>query len=305
MTPLGYDRPLYLLAFDHRGSFQKGLFGVEGTPSPEIQALVSDTKQVIYEAFEAAIARGASRETSGILVDEQLGADIARRAKAGSFVLAMPVEKSGQDEFDFEFGEDFGRHVEAFDPTFAKVLVRYNPEGDREINRRQAERLARLGVWLHERDRRYLFELLVPATAKQLARVGGDAHRYDTEIRPSLVVRTIGELQAAGVEPDVWKIEGLDARGDCERVAEQARAGGRDGVVCIVLGRGADEAGVRRWLEAGAGVLGYAGFAIGRTLWWNELTGYIGGSLTREAAAERIAGNYLRMIDAYAATTVT
>jgi myo-inositol catabolism protein IolC len=216
----------------------------------------------------------------------------------------MPVEKSGQDEFDFEFGDAFGRHIEDFDPTFAKVLVRYNPEGDTELNRRQAERLAKLGSWLHEHDRKYLFELLVPATAAQLEGVGGDQSRYDAEIRPALVVRTLADLQAAGVEPDIWKIEGLDAREDCERVAEQARSGGRDGVSCIVLGRGADEAGVVRWLEAGAGVAGYIGFAVGRTLWWGELEGAIAGTLPREEAARRIAGNYLRMIEAYTVATV-
>jgi myo-inositol catabolism protein IolC len=301
---LGYDRPLYMLAFDHRGSFQKGLFGVSGEATPEVAEKVSDTKRLIYEAFELAIEGGAPVDAAGILVDEQFGADVARRATAGGFVLAMPVEKSGQDEFDFEFGDAFGRHIEDFDPTFAKVLVRYNPEGDTELNRRQAERLAKLGSWLHEHDRKYLFELLVPATTAQLEGVGGDQSRYDAEIRPALVVRTLADLQAAGVEPDIWKIEGLDAREDCERVAEQARSGGRDGVSCIVLGRGADEAGVVRWLEAGAGVAGYIGFAVGRTLWWGELEGAIAGTLPREEAARRIAGNYLRMIEAYTVATV-
>jgi myo-inositol catabolism protein IolC len=294
-----------MLAFDHRGSFQKGLFGVGGDPSPEIAAKVTDTKSVIWEAFEAALARGASPEASGILVDEQFGADIARAARAAGVPLAMPVEKSGQDEFDFEFGADFGRHIEAFDPTFAKVLVRYNPDDDAASSRRQVERLGLLSDWLHERGRTFLFELLVPATPAQLAAVDGDGHLYDTQIRPQLVVRTIAELQAAGVEPDIWKIEGLDARADCERVAEQARSGGRDGVVCIVLGRGADEAGVRRWLEAAAGVPGYVGFAVGRTLWWDELKAYVAGALPRSEAVDRIAGNYLRMIDAYAGAPVS
>jgi myo-inositol catabolism protein IolC len=301
---LGYDKQLYMLAFDHRGSFQKGLFGVSGPASPEVHAKVADTKSLIFEAFELAIARGAPAEASGLLVDEEFGADVARRAKAGGFPLAMPVEKSGQEEFDFEFGADFGAHVEDFDPTFAKVLVRYNPDGDAELNARQLARLRELGDWLHARDRKFLFELLVPATPEQLDAVGGDQHRYDTEIRPGLVVRTIRESQEAGVEADIWKIEGLDSRDDCLRVSEQARSGGRDGVACIVLGRGADEAAVFKWLEAGASVPGYVGFAVGRTLWWDELKAYIAGSLTRDEAAGRIAANYLRMIDAYAAAGV-
>jgi hypothetical protein len=134
---------------------------------------------------------------------------------------------------------------------------------------------------------------------EQLQRVGGDAGRYDLEIRPELVIEAIRELQEAGVEADIWKIEGLDRRGDCERAATQARSGGRDGVACIVLGRGADEAKVLEWLKVGAGVPGYIGFAVGRTLWWNELEAYVGGKLQRGEAAERIAGNYRRMIAAY------
>jgi myo-inositol catabolism protein IolC len=298
---LGYDKPLYMLAFDHRGSFQKNLLGIDGAPSADDAERISDAKRILYEAFELAVRNGVDREVAGLLVDEQFGTDVAVRARVAGVPLAMPVERSGQDEFDFEFGADFGRHIEKFDPTFAKVLVRYNPEGDADLNRRQARRLQLLSDWLHARRRKFLFELLVPATAAQLERVGGDAERYDLELRPTLLVDAIRELQEAGVEPDIWKIEGLDRREDCERVVDQARSGGRDGVACIVLGRGADEARVLHWLEQGAGVSGYIGFAVGRTLWWDELSEYVSGRIERAEAARRIAGNYERMISAYLA----
>jgi myo-inositol catabolism protein IolC len=298
---LGYDKPLYMLAFDHRGSFQKNLLGIDGAPSPADTERISDAKRILYEAFELALRNGVEREVAGLLVDEQFGTHVAVRARVAGVALAMPVEKSGQDEFDFEFGADFGRHIEKFDPTFAKVLVRYNPEGDADLNGRQARRLQLLSDWLHARRRKFLFELLVPATAAQLERVGGDAERYDLELRPTLLVDAIRELQEAGVEPDIWKIEGLDRREDCERVVDQARSGGRDGVACIVLGRGADEARVLHWLEQGAGVSGYIGFAVGRTLWWDELSEYVSGRIERAEAARRIAGNYERMISAYLA----
>ena len=58
-------------------------------------------------------------------------------AKERGLILAMPVEKSGQNEFDFEYGDQFGEHIERFDPDFSKVLVRYNPDGDAEMNKRQ------------------------------------------------------------------------------------------------------------------------------------------------------------------------
>jgi myo-inositol catabolism protein IolC len=293
--------PLYMLAFDHRSSFSRDLLGIAGTPTPFEARRVSDIKNVVYEGFQAALLNGVDRAAAGLLVDEQYGARIARSARAEGVVVAMPVERSGRAEFEFEFGEDFGRHIEDFDPTYAKVLVRYNPEGDAAGNRRQAERLRRLSDWLRSRGRGFLFELLVPAEADQLARVGGSSDRYDRELRPSLVVETIAELQDAGVEPHLWKIEGLDRREDCERVAEQARAGGRDGVGCIVLGRGADDERVLRWIEAAASVPAFVGFAVGRTLWWNELVAYVADEVTRDEAAARIAANYHRMLEAWSA----
>jgi myo-inositol catabolism protein IolC len=295
---LGYDKPLYILAFDHRGSFKKP-FGFTGDLSSEDRDRLSDGKMLIYEGVQQALADGAPREAAGILVDEEFGADILRQARKEGVVFAMPAEKSGQDEFDFEYGEDFGAHIEEFDPTFVKVLVRYNPEGDAELNARQTERLKRLSDWLHGNDRKFLFELLVPAEPAQLEKVGGDEDRYDAEVRPGLMLGTIGALQEGGVEPDIWKIEGIDAREDCMRIAEQARSGGRDGVACVVLGRGADDDKVAHWLRMGAGVPGYLGFAIGRTIWSPPLKAFIAGELDRPAAAKAIGDNYRKFIDVW------
>jgi myo-inositol catabolism protein IolC len=296
---LGYDRSLYILAFDHRGSFQKKFFGISGEPDAEQTETIADAKMVIFEGFRRAVDEGAPKESGGILVDEQFGADIARTAKKEGFNFAMPSEKSGQDEYDFQYGEDFGAHIEEFDPTFSKVLVRYNPEGDTGMNERQTARLKRLADWLHERDKKFLFELLVPAEQSQLDQVDGDAERYDRELRPGLMQRSIAALQDAGVEPDIWKIEGIDRREDCQMIAEQTRAGGRDGVACVVLGRGASDDAVIHWLQQGAGVPGYIGFAIGRTIWWDPLKAFVDGQSSREDAAEKIAANYGRMIDVY------
>jgi myo-inositol catabolism protein IolC len=294
---LGYGGKLYILAFDHRGSFQKQLFGIGSEPTEEETVRVADAKRVIWEGLRrAADEGGVPGEWAGALVDERFGAAVAREAKERGLVLAMPAEKSGSDEFELEYGEEFGEHIEAFDPDFTKVLVRYNPEGDRELNERQAERLRGLSDWLREHDRKFLFELLVPAEQSQLEAVDGDTDRYDKEIRPRLVVAAIADLQERGVEPDVWKIEGLDRRDDCELAAATARRGGRDGVACVVLGRGAKDEAVEHWLRQGAGVPGYVGFAIGRTFWWDALVGYRDGNLDREQATEQIAQRYRRMV---------
>ncbi len=296
---LGYTGNLYILAFDHRGSFQKKMFGIQGDPTPEQSETIIDAKRVIFEGFLEALDEGAPRDAAGLLVDEQFGADVAREAKKEDLIFAMPVEKSGQDEFDFDYGDDFGKHIEEFDPTFSKVLVRYNPDGDAGMNERQTERLKKLSDWLHANGRKFLFELLVPAEPAQLESVGGDADRYDKEVRPGLMLTTIETLQGAGVEPDIWKIEGIDSREDCERIAAQVRSGGRDEVACVVLGRGADDAAVDHWLRQGAGVPGYIGFAIGRTIWWDSLKGYLDESVSREEAVATIARNYRRFIDVY------
>ncbi|MEO8967384.1 MAG: DUF2090 domain-containing protein, partial [Solirubrobacteraceae bacterium] len=150
-------------------------------------------------------------------------------------------------------------------------------------------------------DRKFLFELLVPATAAQLEQVAGDQDAYDRDLRPALVVGTLEQLQAAGVEPHIWKIEGLEVRADCERVVAQAQAGGREDVRCVLLGRGADLARVAHWLKIAAPVKGYIGLAIGRTIWLEALTEHLAGRLERDAAITQIAANYRQMIDTYAA----
>jgi myo-inositol catabolism protein IolC len=298
---LGYDGKLYILAFDHRGSFQKKMFGIEGDPTAEQTETISDAKHLIFEGMVKAVDAGVDPRATGVLVDEQFGAPkgIPGDAKQRGLLLAMPVEKSGQNEFDFEYGDDFGAHIEEFDPDFSKVLVRYNPDGDADMNERQTERLKRLSDWLHERDRKFLFELLVPAEEHQLEQVGGDSDRYDAELRPELMRRTIVAFQDAGVEADIWKIEGIETQEDCARIAETARRDGRDGVVCVVLGRGADDAKVDHWLRQGAPVEGYAGFAIGRTIWWDALKGFLDGNIEREDATQQVADNYRRFVQVY------
>jgi myo-inositol catabolism protein IolC len=297
---LGYDGKLYILAFDHRGSFQKKMFGIDGDPTPEETETISDAKKLIFEGMEKAVDRGVDANSAGVLVDEQFGSDVPKLARDHGLVLSMPVEKSGVDEFEFEYGDDFPAHIEKYDPDFSKVLVRYNPDGDEEMNARQVEKLKKLADWLHDNDRKFLFELLVPAEKEQLDSVDGDTDRYDAELRPELMRRTIEVFQDAGVEVDVWKIEGVDTREDAEMLSEQARKGeGRENVKSVLLGRGASDDKVDHWLREAAPVEGFIGFAIGRSIWWDALKGYLDGNLDRDAAAEQVADKYLRFIRVY------
>jgi len=298
--PRGYDRPLYIQPFDHRGSFQTKMFGWQSPLSDAQTAEIAGAKRVIYDGFLAALAGGVPREKAGILVDEKFGASILRDASSRDIVTACPVEKSGQAEFDFEYGEDFASHIETFDPTFGKVLVRYNPDGDRALNKRQAARLKRLSDFLAARGRsRFMFELLVPPEKMQLDRLNGNRQTYDLELRPRLMVEAIQELQGAGVDPDLWKVEGLARRKDCERVVAAARAGGRHHVGCIVLGRGEDDRKVREWLEIAAAVPGFVGFAIGRTVFWDPLAAWRSKRATRDQTVAEIARRYRQFVDLF------
>lgn len=255
---IGYDKPLYVLPFDHRATFSKNMFGWQEPLTTEQTAEIAGAKQVIYDAFKAG---GVPKDRAGILVDE-------------------------------EYGINFARHIEASHLTFCKVLVRYNPGDDKALNRRQASRLRRLSDYLHAIGTLYMFELLVPPDPAQLQRLSNDRRAYDLQLRPALMVQAIHELQDAGVEADVWKIEGIDRREDCERGVAAARRAGRHQVGCIVLGRGEDDRHVRQWLTTAAAVPGFTGFAVGRTTFWDPLVNYRAQKITREAAVAQIAASY-------------
>jgi 5-dehydro-2-deoxygluconokinase len=296
----GFNKPLYLLPFDHRGSFETKMFGWEGALTPEQTSKIATAKQVIYDGFKAALAGGVPQGKAGILVDEQFGAAILRDAKARGYTTACPAEKSGQEEFEFEYGDDFAAHIESMHPTFCKVLVRYNPERDPALNRRQSGKLKRLSDYLHGNSTSlFMFELLVPPEKSQLDQVKGDKKSYDLELRPPLMVHAIEELQDAQVEPDLWKVEGLDRSEDCANLVAAARRNGRDNVSCIILGRGEDDKKVREWLTTAAGVPGFVGFAVGRTDFWDPLVNWLAQKITRDEAVARVANRYREFVDIF------
>ncbi|HEY3803960.1 MAG TPA: DUF2090 domain-containing protein [Kofleriaceae bacterium] len=287
---------LYMLPFDHRASFEHGLFGWSGPLSREQAAQIGASKQVVYEGLLAAIDAGVSRTRAAVLVDEQFGRAILADARASGLVTACPVEKSGQAELDFEYGDDYARHIESMNPTYCKVLVRYNPHGDAALNRRQRDKLRALSAYLHRSRRRFLFELLVPAEPDQLALLD-----YDLELRPKLAVAAMRELQDAEVEPDVWKLEGFDRRDDCLAAAETARRDGRRDVTCIVLGRHADDARVQHWLDVAATVPVFVGFAVGRSTFWQPLQDLLAERMDRADAVLAIAHDFRRWVDTWTA----
>ena len=296
----GYLSDLYILAFDHRGTLTKGLLGVEGrSPNSDEVARVSSMKNIIFDGFLEAKNHGIEGGDPAILVDEAFGLQVQEKAKEMGIKFAAPVEKSGQKVFDFEYGDEFGEKIKEVNADFVKILVRWNPDDDTETRQIQGERIKTLSDWLDENERKFLLEFLVPASEQQLESVGGDQARYDSEIRPRLAVQVVEEMRERGADPDIWKIEGLDTTDDCENVSKVIKDGGREDVIAVVLGRGANDEKVNEWLRAGSSVDGYKGFAIGRSIFWDSLKGWHAGEKSREEAVSEIANSYLSFISVY------
>jgi myo-inositol catabolism protein IolC len=291
--------PLYLLPFDHRHSYLSGLFQWSAPLSEGQRRAVTESKQMIYEGFREALETDAPIGSPGIMIDEEFGAAILRDAVDRGYVTALATERSGSDEFAFEYGAEFAAHIEAFQPTFAKALVRFNPEGDPAINRRQASRLRQLSDYCAMTGRGFMLELLVPPSPEQRAWTRTTGASYDRELRPRLVLNAIRALQEAGVEPDLWKVEGLSRRVEYERVVAMARRDGRREVGCIVLGRGAEVSRVVEWVETAGSVPGFIGFAVGRTTFWDAIADYLAQRVTRAHAVSRIAWRYRQWVEAF------
>ena len=222
------DPLLLILAMDHRDSLEHELYRLTAPPTPVEAARIAADKLLVYRALLDAAAQLAPGARAGVLVDEQYGASVAELAQHVPTVeLAMPIEASGHPWFQFAFGEDWRRHAEFFGTGHSKVLIRDNPGFDAADRAAQAADVAKVSTWARTSGRPLIVELLVPATDADLASVGKDALRYDAEVRPRLTVETIQYLQDAGVEPALWKVEGLETTADAQLVADAARRGGR------------------------------------------------------------------------------
>ena len=283
----GLRAMLWTLAVDHRDSFRRGFLGVRGAGKAEDAATARRAKGLVLEALLLAREHGIADGEPAILVDEEYGADVIARARAEELTVVVPVEASGRAELAFEHGDlGWAAAIERVDPSYVKVLIRHNPEGDTAANHRQVDRLVGLQRWLDANSRDWMLELLVPPTADT-------PDDWDDRIRPELVAAAVDELVAAGLHPAFWKLEGMPTAGDFADVASRTNG------TCLVLGRGADTAVVDRWLTLAAGVAGYGGFAVGRTLWWQPLRASLDGHCSEQAAVEAIAANYRRIIDLY------
>lgn len=290
---LGYEKSLFILAFDHRSSIVKKFFGSEKADLDlgQVQKFI-EIKKIIYQGFKKALTAGIPQDQAAILIDEEFGDPVLREAKKEGFIFALAVEKSGQSEFDFEYGEKFAEHIEKYHPSFVKALVRYNPEENYNLNLRQKEKLKILNDFCKSQDYKFLLELLVPATEIQLIKLDNNLARYNNEVRPRLTLQIIKEFQDFGLEPDIWKIEGMEKQSDYENMVKQIRSDNREDIGMVILGRGENKTQVEKWLLAGKGIEGIIGFAIGRTIFQEPILNFLQGKITPDQAVEKIRKNY-------------
>jgi myo-inositol catabolism protein IolC len=296
MTQRCPGETVFALAFDHRNSLRRDFMHLAGDPTPGQHATMVAAKGVVVDALLAA-APQVSAGRVVLLIDHEYGGDFVPMAQAGGVRVAMPVEVSGQRELRYVCDGHPDRIVAVHHPDYVKVLIRYNPRGDTAMNARQRTRLRELAGWLDGRPQQLMLELLVPPEHAQLAAVAGDRGRFDREIRAEVTAAAIREIAGDGVRPRLWKIEGPESRDDAARIAEAVGSADPD-AACLVLGRGADDAAVRRWLAIAAATEGFTGFAVGRTLWWDALRSFADGG-NREAAVQAVAERYLGLVRDY------
>lgn len=272
--------PFAALAFDHR---KRNFSSVRPAGMTDEQIRLS--KELIFDAFEVARGQGPTGMRPGVIIDEEYGADLARRAVDSGVEVAMPVERAAQPVFTFEYGDDFGAHLRAFRPSCAKALVHYRTTDADDVRRVQASRLRQLSDFLSGEPISFMLELIVGQRA--------DDERAAPTVQADSLCAAMAELQEAGVGPDIWKVEGTTSREDAARIVAQARQQNAQ-ARCVVLGASASERAVRQWLDVAAATPGYSGFAIGRSIWGGSITAWLDGRLGRGRAVEEIASTYRR-----------
>jgi len=298
LNDLGYKKNLFILPFDHRSSFAK-LFGFTNEElNSEEKNIITSAKEIIYTAFQRAVDQGISKDEAAILIDEEYGDKIIRDAVGKKYNVILTTEKSGQKEFTFEYGDEFGKHIEKYKPKFVKALIHYNPNDDPLSKMRQQQKLESLSNYCHQNSYKFLLEVLVTPTESQLKNVSGNTQRYETEIRPNLTAKTIEELQNVSVEPDIWKIEGMENEDSYKIVALQAQKE-RGNVGIVILGRAQNQDKVEQWIKAGNKIRGVIGFAVGRTIFWEPLTQYKNGNIDKDTTIGKICDNFLHFYNIF------
>ncbi len=282
----GELKSLLLLPFDHRSSFSKNILKLEGDPKDKEIEEIKYLKAMIFEAFLWVWKNDSFPEELGILADEAYGKEILEKANKLGIITSVSVEKSGQDIFDFEYGEKFGEHIQQVNPTYIKALVRYNPQ-NKEINQKQLVNLQKLENFCQQNQKQLLFELLVPPNTKEAQ----DMENFETQIRPKETAEAILEISQI-IHPKIWKLEGFSKEGwemVLKVIPQESKV--------IVLGRGEDPQKVDFWLQEAVRFPNIIGFAVGRTVFMPPLVKFLAKELLESEAIVQISKNFERLVN--------
>lgn len=294
MQIIGYDKPLYILPFDHRATFATELFNVSSVRDlgPLQRHLIKEFKMLIYKGFKKALENGIPTDFAAVLCDEEFGEEVLIDARQSGFLTILTTEKSGESIFKFQYPDSFEDHIEKIHPNFTKVLIKYNPIDNKENKDSQKKNLKILSDYSHDKSFKFLLEVLVIPTNDQLLSAGGNREEFDNKQRASLTIEVISDLQEFGIEPDVWKLEGFENKEDYRSVIEAIKKNGREKVNLVILGRGAREEKVEEWLKIGSQVPGVIGFAVGRTVFWLAIERFYKQEIGKAEVIETIANNF-------------
>jgi len=273
---------VYMLAADHRWQWEEWC---DARSIP--RARIGEAKRLAYDGFLLARDHSpAVRESGALLVDEQYGSAVVADARQAGFTVGTPAEKAGAFPLAWS-AEPFSL---ALTGAFAKVLVRYRSDDDEAIRNGQWEKLDALQSWCRGAGKPLVLEILV-------ARRGESEDAFEAIGRPAMLAGFIAEAYRRALTPEFWKIEGtLSAEG--ARTIDAAIAA-RPGCRQIILGKAAELSTIGRWFAAAAASPTAAGFAVGRSVFWDPSAAFLSGSISANRAAADIAANYLQLVDAW------
>lgn len=273
---------VYMLAADHRWQWEEWC-DARGIA----RSRIADVKRLAFDAFMLAREQSPQVRTHGaLLLDEQYSSATVADAVRAGIEIGTPAEKAGAVPLAWTT-DPFDR---ALTGAFVKVLVRYRSDDDTAIHDGQLRKLDALQTWCRGAGQPLVVEILV-------ARRQEPEDDFDASGRPAMLARFIGDAYARGLVPDFWKIEGtMSASG--ARIVDGAIAAQPDARQ-IILGKAADLRTIDDWFATAARTTTAAGFAIGRSVFWEPSTAFLSGASTAAAAIDRIAGNYLRLVSAW------
>jgi 5-dehydro-2-deoxygluconokinase len=265
---------LFALAIDHRAPLEKIADGV-GAKRERIAAF----KRL---AVKAAVKVAGGRPGFGMLLDGTYGRQALFDAAKYPLWIGRPVEQSGSRPLRFEEGADIGSRLIEWPVTHtAKCLVFYHPDDDRALKEDQLRTLR----GLYDATRRIGRELLVEIIASKHGSVTDDT-----------TARVLGEIYAAGIKPDWWKLESLASSHAWTQVEKIIAANDAWCRGVVLLGLEAPQSQLKAAFGIAAQSSIVRGFAVGRTIFADAAKAWLAGQMDDDRAVDDMAERFQRLV---------